>query len=323
MRARLQDAWPMFAIMLGASVWGIVWYPLRILARLGLSPSAASTLTCAAGCLFVLILRRGAWRSVSWHWLLVALGFVAGVTNIGFVWGAVHGQVMRVLLLFYLSPAWTAVFAHFILRERLTPAGIALSALSLAGAGIMLWSPEVGLPLPANAAEWAGLAAGMAFAMSNVLVLRINRVLPGLRSEMRTATIFGGAAVVSALVMLLEACFGSMPLAPAASRLGFMTLVVIGLGVVLASNNLLVQVGLTRMPANRASIIMLFELVVTALSAWLLAGEIPGTREWAGGACIVVACALSSWVHRAPDDTGSDPHDSSDPSAGKSRRAMV
>ena len=91
-----------------------------MLAALGLSGTAASATTSAAACLFVLALRRHAIRSISWHWLLVALALAAGVTNIGFVWGAIHGQVMRVLLLFYLTPAWTALFAHFILHERLT-----------------------------------------------------------------------------------------------------------------------------------------------------------------------------------------------------------
>ena len=66
---------------------------------------------------------------------------------------------------------------------------------------------------------------------------------------------------------------------------------------------------MARIPANRASIIMLFEIVVTALSAWLFAGETPGPREWAGGACIVLASVLSSWVHRsrATPDTGGHP----------------
>jgi len=41
---------------------------------------------------------------------------------------------------------------------------------------------------------------------------------------------------------------------------------------------------------------------VTAMSAWLFAGETPGPREWAGGACIVLASALSSWVHRTKLD---------------------
>ncbi len=313
MTYRMQAAWPTLAIMLGASVWGFLWYPLRILAAWGLSSTATSALTSAAACLFVLVLRRGAVRSVSWHWLLAALALASGITNIGFVWGAIHGQVMRVLLLFYLTPAWTAIFAHFILHERLNRAGVALAALSLSGAATMLWSPELGIPLPANPAEWAGLVAGMGFAMSNVVAVKISRVLPELKPEMRTATIFGGAAIVATVATFFEA----MPHPPAMSQMGVVALLVIGLGFVLASNNVLVQIGLAKVPANRASIIMLFELVVTALSAWLLAGETPGPREWAGGACIVAACMLSSWVHRAQNDTTPPPSDE------KSRRAMV
>ncbi|MET5020102.1 EamA family transporter, partial [Burkholderia pseudomallei] len=91
-----------------------------------------------------------------------------GVTNLGFVWGTIHGDVLSVMLLFYLSPAWTAIYAHFFLRERLTAAGAAFAALSHGGAVLMLWSPRHGVPLPSKPAEWAGLAAGMSFAMSTV-----------------------------------------------------------------------------------------------------------------------------------------------------------
>jgi EamA-like transporter family len=115
-----------------------------------------------------------------------------------------------------------------------------------------------------------------------------------MKAEMRTATIFGGAAIFGACASLFEA----MPAPPTGAHLGTAALLVLGLGFLLASNNMLVQYGVARIPANRASIIMLFEIVVTALSAWLFAGEVPGPREWAGGACIVLASALSSWVHR-------------------------
>ncbi|HEY1998460.1 DMT family transporter [Paraburkholderia sp.] len=290
----IRTSWPTFAIMLGASVWGMIWYPLRMLAALGVTGTAASALTSGAGCLFVLLVRYRAIKTVRWHWLLPALALAAGITNLGFVWGSIHGQVMRVLLLFYLTPAWTALFAHFILHERLSWSGAGLAVLSLAGAMTMLWSPQLGLPVPANLAEWGGLAGGMGFAMSNVLILKTSRVLPGMKAEMRTATIFGGAAIFSACA----SCFEAMPAPPGGAHLGAAALLVMGLGFLLASNNMLVQYGVARIPANRASIIMLFEIVVTALSAWLFAGETPGPREWAGGLCIVLASALSSWVHR-------------------------
>jgi drug/metabolite transporter (DMT)-like permease len=303
--------------MTGASVWGLVWYPLRMLAALGVTGTAASALTSGAGCLFVLLVRRSAIATVKWHWLLLALALAAGVTNIGFVWGSIHGEVMRVLLLFYLTPAWTAVFAHFILRERLTWSGAALSALSLAGAMMMLWSPQLGIPVPGNLAEWAGLAGGMGFALCNVLIVKTSRVLPDMKPEMRTAVIFGGAALFGAFASLFEA----MPAPPMGAHLGTAALLVLGLGFVLASNNMLVQYGLSRVPANRASIIMLFEIVITALSAWLFAGETPGPREWAGGACIVLASALSSWVHRAKAKPEIGSH--SDPDRQERGRAMV
>ncbi|QGZ61341.1 DMT family transporter [Paraburkholderia acidisoli] len=306
----LRAAWPTLAIMIGASVWGFVWYPLRMLAAFGLTGTASSAATSAAGCLFVLLLR---WRSIAtlrWHRVLPMLALAAGVTNVGFVWGAIHGEVMRVLLLFYLTPAWTALFAHVILHERLTGSSAALSALSLLGAVLMLWSPKLGVPLPANAAEWAGLAGGMGFAMSNVLVVKTSRVLPDMKPEMRTAVIFAGAALFGALASCLE----PMSIAPVGEHLARVVLLVLALGVVLGSNNMLVQYGLARVPANRASIIMLFEIVVTALSSWLFAGETPGPREWAGGACIVLASLLSSWLHRAREAKPHDAHVSADAS---------
>jgi hypothetical protein len=60
--------------------------------------------------------------------------------------------------------------------------------------------------------------------------------------------------------------------------------------------------------------------VVTALSAWLFAGETPGPREWAGGVCIVLASALSSWVHRSkvlpPDPSTEDVSVADEPAPG-------
>jgi len=149
--------------------------------------------------------------------------------------------------------------------------------------------------------------------MSNVLVIKASRELPEMRAEMRTATLFGGAAVFGAIASLFE----GLPAAPAGSQLGTAALIIVAIGVTVAVNNLLVQYGLARVPANRASIIMLFEIVITALSAWVFASELPSAREWAGGACIVLATLLSSRVHRAAPARGK-PGDGRD-----GERAMV
>ncbi|WP_367190229.1 DMT family transporter [Burkholderia sp. Ed8] len=313
MNNAVRGSLPTLAILIGASVWGLIWYPLRILASLGVTGTLASALTSLVAFLFVVVARRRTIATLRWHWVLPGIALTAGVTNLGFVWGTIHGEVLRVMLLFYLTPAWTAVYAHFLLRERLTWAGAGLAALSIGGAMLMLWSPKLGLPLPANPAEWAGLAAGLSFAMSNVLVIKASRELPEMRAEMRTATLFGGAAVFGAIASLFE----GLPAAPAGGQLGVAALIIAAIGVTMASNNLLVQYGLARVPANRASIIMLFEIVITALSAWVFASELPTAREWAGGACIVLATLLSSRVHRAAPASGK-PRDGRD-----GARAMV
>jgi len=284
----------MLAIMLGTGVWGVIWYPLRLLAGLGVSGTLAGALTGLAACLFIAcFIGRGLLR-IPRHGNVLALVLAAGLTNIGFSWGVIHGEVMRVLLLFYLSPAWTALFAHFILRERLTPAGALLIALSLGGAGLMLWSPHSGLPFPGSAAEWAGLVAGMGFAMNNVLTLQISRTLPAVTTKIRTFLVFLGSATCG----FAASGFDHATQVAGMSHEGLVAALVLAMGIGLALNNLLVQHGLARVAANRASLAMLFEIVVTALSAWLLAGEAPGSREVAGGACIVLSALLASCLHR-------------------------
>ena len=55
---------------------------------------------------------------------------------------------------------------------------------------------------------------------------------------------------------------------------------------------LLVQYGFHHVPVYRSSIILLFELVAGAASAYWLAHEVPTTNEWAGGVIIV----LGAWL---------------------------
>ncbi|KAF1054027.1 MAG: hypothetical protein GAK41_00686 [Burkholderia gladioli] len=133
MMGNRRTALPTLAILVGASVWGLIWYPLRIAAGLGLTGTAASALTSLCACGFVVIWRRRSLRTLRWHWALPALGVATGVTNLGFVWSTIHGEVLRVMLLFYLTPAWTAIYAHFLLRDRLSWAGAGVAGLSIAG----------------------------------------------------------------------------------------------------------------------------------------------------------------------------------------------
>ncbi|MDE2204877.1 MAG: EamA family transporter [Burkholderiaceae bacterium] len=278
-------------ILLGASVWGIAWYPYRLLAAWGLGGMLASSLTGAAAAVLAAVALRRHFATFQWSWVIPALGLAAGVTNAGFVWGTVHGTVMRVLLLFYLTPVWTALLARMWLHERLGWRGGMLLTLALAGAVMMLWSGEAGTPWPGSSAEWAGLIAGLAFACNNVLSRLAGQRHPTMRPEMRTVVVFTGCALVGFPAALL---FDGVHAAPDALAQGGTWLLLIAMAGVLVGGNALVQRGLQRLHANRAALLMLFEIVVAAVSSALLTAERISMREMAGGACIILAGALSA-----------------------------
>src|SRR5438034_1350455 len=160
-----------------AAFWGVVWYPYRLLAQAGLDGVWSTIFTygfaLVAG---VALFPRAAasLRRPSPVVLLMALAI--GWSNLAYVLGVLGGEVMRVLLLFYLAPLWTVPIARVVLGERLDAVGFGVMALALAGAMTMLWRPEAGMPWPATRAEWLGLAAGFLFALGNVLVRRVQEL---------------------------------------------------------------------------------------------------------------------------------------------------
>lgn len=276
------------ALLTGALIWGVIWYPYRILRDGGIDGVAASTITYAIALILGLLVFRRSPATCSPSWSLLWLALTAAVCNLGYVLATLDGEVVRVLLLFYLAPLWTIVLSRLLLDEQLTRAGASVIALSLAGAATMLWPPQGGLPAPQDLADWLALAAGFSFALFNVLSRRAHQ----LSIETKAMAAFAGVVVTGALLLL--AGFGSLRL-PATPSLW---LVLAVLGGVLVVANLVVQYGLARVAANRAVVIMLTELGFAAIAAWLLAGERMEPREWVGGAMIVAASLCTTRLER-------------------------
>lgn len=283
---RATAGWAPLALLTAATTWGLIWYPYRVLEEHGLSGSQSSLLTYMLGLPVLLWLARNQdWRGAPGQrvWLL-ATALTAGWTNLSYVLAVLHGEVMRVMLLFYLAPLWTVFFARLLLNERTGLRGLIVMALALLGAVIML-DRDASLPLPASAAEWLGLSSGIGFALSNVLTRKVRAV----SIETRSLWVFAGVALMAGMATSLEsgvsASFRAVLLPDWAMMAG------IALTLVLAT--LTVQYGLARVSANRAIVILLFELVVAALSSHFLAGESMQLRDWLGGALIVTATLFS------------------------------
>jgi drug/metabolite transporter (DMT)-like permease len=60
----------------------------------------------------------------------------------------------------------------------------------------------------------------------------------------------------------------------------------------------LVQFGVTKITATRASVLFLFELVVAAVASYYLAHEVMAWNEWLGGLLIISAAVFAAFNHQ-------------------------
>ena len=274
------------ALLYSAISWGLFWYPFRLLEGWGVGGLAAIFIAYLLPLLGIGWWYGKALWQVRRHWLwLTVLGFASGWSNVGYVLGVLDGEVMRVLLLFYLAPLWTVLLAWVFLRERLSTLGWWVIVLSLGGAMVMLWQPQAGLPLPANVAEWLGLSAGMTFALSVVAGRHLGDAVS---DWVKAVAVWLGVAVLTGVGLLFypQQITGMVYSWDAAWLL-------LGLAVAIALVTYAVQYGVARIPASQSSVIFLFELVVAAIAAYWLTHERMVLNEWIGAAMILTASLFS------------------------------
>lgn len=278
---------PILGLLVGATAWGILWYPFRVMQTGGLAAPVATFLCYAVTVVLGAVILRKVWReflpNLKW---LIAIGLAAGVTNVSYLVAVMEAEVIRIVLLFYLAPLWTVPLAHWMLKEKLTAAGYATVAVAMTGAFVMLWRPELGLPAPRNAHEWLGLVAGVAFALSNVLVKRCVTASPEAKSL--------AGAIGVAMVALPVAIWQVPKIAEWPTLAAPHMLLIAVIGVVLLATSVALQYGLSKTSANRAAVILLFELIIAAIAAHYLADEVTRMQDWIGGAMIVGAGLIAT-----------------------------
>jgi len=277
---------PIAGVLSGALVWGLIWYPYRVLQEAGVSGELASVISYVLAVISGAFILPRVWQDLKHAdgWLL-ALLLCAGWANFGYVLAMLQGEVMRVLLLFYLAPVWTILFSYWLLGERLNGYGYLVIALSLCGAMVMLWEPKLGVPVPKNLSEWMGLSAGLTFALANVVSRRAHY----LSVETKSAAIWFGVILLSLPYVLMQ---GNLRAALSGIDAQSWLLLVL-LGVVLCAISFAVQYGVAHLTANRAVLLFMFELVFAAISSYFLANEAMQLKDWLGAVLIISASLLS------------------------------
>ncbi len=204
--------------------------------------------------------------------LALAGSFVAFILALG------HAPVANVLIVFGATPFVTALGARLFLGEPMHRHTL-----------LAMGAATLGLALSVAGSLQAGALFGMALAGIVVLCMSCNYVIVRHRRDVDMVPAIALAGVISGLVALpfanpstvtLEQLPWIFALSPGQLCIGL----------------LLYMAALKRIPAGRAALLGLLELVLGPIWVWLLFDERPDDLTLIGGAVVVAAAAANVWL---------------------------
>lgn len=273
------------AIVIGTGVlWGFYWLAVRQLDGLGL-PGAWGTLAitvAAASVLVPFVGVRRLCRADRGALASIALGGVAfALYSIGFV----YGHVAIIILLWFLTPVWSTLIGRFIMGWDTPRLRVWAIAVGLIGLFVML-SAGGEVPVPRGVGEWMALVAGVLWAVATTGI----RVRPAV-APIEAAFVFAlGAVAVSGV---LAPVLSDGPEVVNAGAVAFWAVVTGALwwGPAMA----LLMWAATKLDPARGGILLMSEVLVGAVSAAFIAGEVLSVPELIGGALVLCAGVLEVW----------------------------
>lgn len=281
------------ALMINALVWGLSWWPFRILQNYGVHPLWATAMVYTLVSVCILLVQRAAWRGVMQQRAMWLLALGSGITNICFNWAVTEGDVVRVVLLFYLMPAWAVLLAWCLLRERVDAVALVRLSVALAGVLLILKTPGSAWPVPQSLPDYLALLGGFSFALVNVMLLKL-RDAP---AASRMLSMFLGGAMMSGAIALWGGVAGWVPAIPYV-QFDWLS-VLLGLTVAFLFSNLSLQYGAAHLRSGTTAIIMLSEIVFASLSSVMLGASILNARTLLGGALILIAAATAAMADKS------------------------
>jgi drug/metabolite transporter (DMT)-like permease len=209
--------------------------------------------------------------------LVLSAAALAG-SFVCFILALGEAPVANVLIVFGATPFVTALAARLFLREPLHRHTLFAMAAATAGLGLSVAGSLKG-----------GALLGMALAFVVVLCMSSNYVVVRHRRDVDMVPAIALAGILSGLIAWPFAEPSNLPLA----ELPWILALSPGQ---LCGGLLLYMAALKRIPAGRAALLGLLELVLGPIWVWLLAGEKPDDLTLLGGAVVIAAAAANVWL---------------------------
>jgi drug/metabolite transporter (DMT)-like permease len=282
------------ALLVAGLLWGLTWIPLKYFGSQGLN---GITLTMMSyGLVGLLALPWMLYRRRTW-WpqrrLVLMIAIAGGLANVCFLSAIIRGEVVRVMLLFYLAPVWGVIGGRIFFGEPLTRLRVIGVATAVVGAVLLLGGPAV-LTAPPGVVDLLALASGMLYASQNLFTRAADRT----PLDTKSLVVFVGCGLLSSTIVL-----GTGESLPDMAPLLVGQLFAFA-GIWMLTAMVITAWGVSHLEAGRAAILLVFELVAAVISAMWITGERLDGFEWIGAAMIVTAALLET---RPSNNNGSKP----------------
>jgi len=292
------DLVPSLALACGAALWGLYWIPIRGIEAAGVDPLWTGPVIFAASSLLLVPLVLARLGSFVSHWRQTLVpGLLAGFAFALYIASINLTDVVRAILLFYLSPLWSTLLGILVLHERLTVNRVVALVLAFCGLYVVLVA-ENGLPLPRNPGDWFALLSGICWSVASVKLFQ-----GGARHVIEKVTMFVFFALLLSLLLLLWQQ-GNLDRVPGMEALlgGWHWIALVAIA--MAPITYLTIWPTTLLSPARAGMLLMGEVIVGVVSAALLSGDPFGMRELAGTILILSAAVVEVLRQQKPDDSG-------------------
>lgn len=254
------------------------------------SPMQIAGFRSGIAALALLVLLPAARRGWSWRTAVVAVGYAA--TLVLFVVANRLTTAANTIFLQSTAPLYLLVLGPWLLKERIHRRD--LGFMLLVGAGLLAFfigvePPVATAPDPARGNVLAAIS-GVSWALT---ICGLRWLSGSSRPDGALAAVVGGN-----LLAFLVCLPGSLPVD---SHGGGDWLLIGYLGVFqIALAYLFVTRALRWLPAFEASILLLIEPALNPVWAWVVHAEVPGLWAVGGGALILGATVLKTWMDARP-----------------------
>lgn len=263
------------ACLYAGAVWGLFWIPLRVLEDVGLHGLWITVIyfLVPTVCLFPIAFWR--WKQIQFGGVQLQItAMLSGLALLLYTMSIVYTDVVRAILLFYLTPIWGTLLARIYLQEAITLQRVFAMILAISGA-LTIFGLGIKFPLPQNFGDWMGLGAGILWAIAS---LRIN-IYKGYSANEMTLGFFFWSFIFAIVLALF---FAPSYIPSIAQTLPALPLVLLFMAVLILPGTYASLWGPKFLSPGVVGLLFMTEIAAGSISVALLSGELLGMREIIG-----------------------------------------